>query len=58
MRENPTPSEGVQCGFTAKMAIGELLATLEVFLQIVNGRLRTAAMLRAKGSSQCDRVDG
>ncbi len=35
MRGNATPSEGVQCGFTEKMAIGELLATLEVFLRIV-----------------------
>ena len=59
MRENPTPSEGVQGRFTAKVALGEVSCGRGgVFADSHNGRLRTAAMLRAKGSSQCDRVDG
>ena len=58
MRENPTPSEGVQCGFTAKVALGEVSCDRGgVFADSHNGRLQTAAMLRAKGSSQYYRVD-
>ncbi len=56
MRENATPSEGVQERFTAKVGLGEVSCDLWGFLQIVISLKMNALQTALQFSIPCENV--